>query len=117
MSSAESISRFVNAAREYCAWCEGPRSANPRPLRAEAIRLLARLYTTALDLPEVGATDTLEPPTIESDIRDQVREGFASLPFRYYWQMFNPSTESKEDPVCGDLADDVTDIYLDVKLG
>jgi hypothetical protein len=40
-----------------------------------------------------------------------------ALPFQYYWELFHSVTKEPEEPVCGDLVDDLLDIYKDVKEG
>jgi len=34
---------------------------------------------------------------------------------RYYWHVFDPTDEAALEPVCGDLLDDLGDIYKDLK--
>ena len=34
---------------------------------------------------------------------------------RYYWHVFDPSNQVDTEPVCGDLLDDLGDIYKDLK--
>lgn len=33
----------------------------------------------------------------------------------YYWHVFDPTDEADTKPVCGDLLDDISDIYKDLK--
>lgn len=39
------------------------------------------------------------------------------MPFQYYSEFFRPIAEPPEEPVTGDLADDLMDIYIDLKNG
>jgi hypothetical protein len=39
------------------------------------------------------------------------------FPFQYYWEIFEPVTDTPEEAVCGDITDDLGDIYIDVKEG
>lgn len=34
---------------------------------------------------------------------------------RYYWHVFDPTKDTQIEFVCGDLLDDLTDIYQDLK--
>jgi hypothetical protein len=34
---------------------------------------------------------------------------------RFYWHVFDPAKEDDIEPVCGDLLDDLGDIYKDLK--
>jgi hypothetical protein len=36
---------------------------------------------------------------------------------RYYWEVFDPTDHNDTEPVCGDLVDDIGDIYKDIKYG
>jgi hypothetical protein len=46
-------------------------------------------------------------------------ERFSNLPFQYYREIFHPLAiaESPEEPVIGDIVDDLMDIYIDLKEG
>jgi len=39
------------------------------------------------------------------------------FPFQYYWEIFKPVTLQPEQPGCGDITEDLADIYSDVKDG
>jgi len=117
INDATSIAKFADIAREYCAWCEGSRATDPRMLLFQATRLLARLYAAGLYLPDVTLDDYPEAPEISTDARHAMFKSFATLPFQYYREVFNPSIESSDEPVTGDLADDFADIYVDLKSG
>jgi hypothetical protein len=54
----------------------------------------------------------------KSESMPDVRRRFATLPFQYYSEVWNPiAVPAEADPIVGDLADDLADIYLDVKRG
>jgi hypothetical protein len=36
---------------------------------------------------------------------------------RYYWDVFDPFDHEDHQAVCGDLVDDLADIYKDIKRG
>jgi hypothetical protein len=87
-------------------------SANSLPLTARLKNLsvlLARVYITALELPEVEPTDrkteiqSIDAPNVSFDEVDA------------YWEVFHPYEQG--EPLHGSLADDVLDIYRDVKAG
>lgn len=111
------VSRFADSVREYCDWIAGP------PGEADlfdAFRLLSRLQADAVILPDV-ADEQLpsegDIPDVSHDEKAAVIQRFKTFPFQYYWEIFNPLTEEPEDPVCGDIADDFSDIYVDLKAG
>jgi Domain of unknown function (DUF5063) len=110
------IKTFADIAREYCKWCEERHVGRSQQLLVEGARLLARLYAAALDLPDIAVSDDdPDAPDIPSESRRNITSSFADLPFQMYWEVFDPIVE--EEPVCGDVTDDLTDIYLDVKSG
>ncbi len=119
MDYAREISNFAATAREYCRWCEEPRVTGPSALRYEAASLLGRLYSAAVSLPEVdlGDYEAPEPPDLPEATRTRVFAGFADFPFQYYREVFDPAADKTDEPVVGDLADDFTDIYLDLYRG
>ena len=68
-----------------------------------------------MDLPEVSPD--ADAPTIGEDEYRVVLKRFGALPFNYYSQCFNPLVVPAEEPVTADLADDLADIWNDVKRG
>ena len=118
MDYSDEIAEFTRLSREYCDWCEGPRGADERQLHYQATRHLARLYAAALELPDVelGDEDEAEGCDVDDD-RARVLRSFADLPFQYYREIFDPVVDKAENAVVGDLADDLTDIYIDLKRG
>jgi hypothetical protein len=111
------ISRFVAGARGFCTWIEG----TPGPNEVfEATRLVSRLHADAVMLPEVDDEHLPEGddiPEIPAAQKQAAAGRFKGFPFQYYWEIFSPITEKPDEPVCGDIADDFSDIYLDVKAG
>jgi hypothetical protein len=114
------ITAFANAARHYIVWCEHEKIADAQKLQLEAMRHLSQLYSLALALPEVDESCLIElpdPPKIEDATRRRIYESFSALPLNYYREVFSSDYKSNEAPVTGDIADDLTDIYLDLKNG
>jgi hypothetical protein len=111
------IRAFADVARDYCAWCEGPRGSDPGQLLSEATRHLARLFAAALELPELEFSDHPDPPSMEHDAWKVMYKSFGAMPFNLYLEVFDPSIEGTEEPVVGDVADDLTDIYSDLSKG
>jgi hypothetical protein len=78
-----------------------------------------RLYQSALDLPWVDLQSNLEyGEKLNSEEFDKVVSFIADRlgETRYYWHVFDPTKESELDAVCGDLVDDLQDIYQDIKF-
>lgn len=110
---SEAITAFAAAAERYCAWAEGEASAPRDDARAGRL-LVAELYRRALDLPATEGSDRVVPAV---DGHERVYRRFGSLPFNYYSECFDPLIVPAEEPVVADLADDLADIWRDVKTG
>ena len=109
------ISRFASAAEAYCSWLE----REPRPGANEhfsATRLVAELYAAALSLPGTDPVNG-DTPVVTQEQREMILHRLKSFPFQYYWEVFHPVALEPEEPVCGDITDDLLDIYADVKEG
>ncbi len=111
------VSQFAASAREFCAWVEGTAGSNEV---FDAIRLVSRLHADAVMLPGVddealGEGDDI--PELSPPQKQAATERFRTFPLHYYWEVFTPITEEPEEPVTGDIADDFSDIYHDVKSG
>ena len=112
-----SANSFVEAATEYCAWAESEPAAPETEARV-ALRLLARLYADALSLEPYGdINDELEGENLSHENWKPFFSRFGALPFNYYGVVFDPQTIPPQEPVVGDLADDLADIYRDLLEG
>jgi hypothetical protein len=109
----------MEVARAYCAAIEAHAEAQPRELFEQLELLLAQLIAGVLRLPGVHRPGPAPPkrdflttwqPVIES-LADWLGE------HRHYWAVFDPTTPPKDEPTMGDLADDLTDIYCDLRRG
>ncbi len=115
MNFSAIISRFADAAQSYCAWLE----ATPGSTSEEhftATRLVAELYAAAVCLPDTEPTDS-DVPSLSPEQRLLVESRLSAFPLQYYWEIFEPLTLAPTDPTCGDIIDDLGDIYCDVKEG
>ena len=108
------VARFVLAARDFVAWCEGHASSMDA---LSALRLLSELYAAALHLPE-PATEELLDEDLGGVTREEWKVVYARagklLPLGLYGMVDDPLVVPAEEPVLGDLADDVADTYRDV---
>jgi len=115
MNYAAAIDRFSSVAREYCQWLEADPGTADKEHRS-ATCLVAELYAAALTLPSTEPTD-IDPPALGSNQRAALLKRLNLFPFQYYWEIFHPLTDAPEEAVCGDVTDDLRDIYVDVKEG
>ena len=112
----EPTEKFVSVVREYCAWAE----SKPKTESEEAeisIRLLAGLYSNVLALPKNGPGQDIDGKRISDEEWNNMFKRFGALPFNYYSEYFSPAKVAEEEPVIGDIADDLADIYRDLKEG
>lgn len=108
------LDAFAAAAEEYCAWAEGE-AGGPLHEARMARTLVAELFRRALDLRQVDGDG--EGPHISDDEYHAVYRRLGVLPFNYYSECFQPLIVPAEEPVTADLADDLADIWRDVKAG
>ncbi len=111
----DAAARFANAAREYCLWAEGEANAGATDMLI-ARRHLASLISLALDLPNVTC-DVNAPGEISQEAWKLIFKRFGELPVNYYSNCFDPLQESAAELSLGDLADDLADIWRDMKGG
>ncbi len=101
--------RFYKLADEYrCFVAENVVTADAVPA---LIEMLMTLYISAMSLP---ATEQ-ETNELSSDISEAVSIRFSEQIPTMYWEIFDPYVD--EEPVCGDLLDDLSDIAADLRDG
>ncbi len=112
----EPTEKFVSVVREYCGWAESkPKTENEEA--KVAIRLLANLYSNALALSKNGPGQDIDGKRISDEEWKNMFKRFGALPFNYYSEFFSPAKVAEKEPITGDLADDLADIYRDLKAG
>jgi hypothetical protein len=111
------LESFVEEVRVFCDWVEKPPANSDSELKI-LMRLLAQLHIRVLELPEFEAgDDDIEPEQPSQEALGKICGRFGSLPVNYYTMCFDPLAVPPEEPVEGSLADDVSDIYSDLKQG
>ena len=123
---------FALAAADFCLWCDGEmETCAPEALVRETRLQVASLYVAALRLPECDVlenlldealgcpVDTNAPaaPELEEAATCALRRRFGRLPVGYYRGFFHPGQMGDEDPCVCDLADDLLDMYDDLRSG
>lgn len=76
---------------------------------------LTSLCRSALFLPDTYGDEEAEEVSLES--RKQIFRRFGILPFSYYANCFDPLVVPGEEPVVANVADDLSDIWGDLKSG
>jgi hypothetical protein len=109
------IARFAESVRAFCTWAEGqPGTPKEEALRARLY--LARLYAQVLDLPERQEWQA-DVPNITHETWQAMFQRFGALPFNYYGDCDDRLEVGLSGASIGDLADDLADIWRDVRSG
>lgn len=108
---------FLQVAKDYCSFIEAFDSESPEQFLTLLREHLAHLYQSGLQLPEINLQNDqdFEDPLNDKELLNTLSFIGDRLPAQYYWHVFDPSDESNTDAVCGDLMDDLGDIYRDIK--
>ncbi|WP_440224250.1 DUF5063 domain-containing protein [Dokdonella sp. MW10] len=114
MDDTQRLEDFVSTARAYCAWIEGF-AASPDLEAETAALLLSKLCAQVNELPELF--DDEDAPRLEHKQWVAVYQRLSSLPFNYYATFAEPSILESPEPVTGDLADDLADVWRDLRAG
>jgi hypothetical protein len=115
----DAVEQFAGEAVKFREWVLSGSSSGKVAVR-EALGLVTRLYLTALALPPVwcgGHDHKPEAPAGSGDGQHIYSRLAARLPFQHYGEVFNTLSVPPEQPVLGDLADDLADIFAEVDAG
>ena len=108
---------FYKSATDFCGFMESElKNTANEFLQTSRIHLIG-LYEAALQLPAVDLEITVEYEYAFNNLEFErvlscIVERLGTS--RYYWHIFNPSREEDTKPVCGDLSDDLGDMYKDL---
>jgi hypothetical protein len=108
---------FYKSATDYCDHIENYHGSSSADFMKATRQNLLHLYDTGLKLQWVDLQSNAE---FDDRLDDKEFETIlhsisAKLGQRYYWHVFNPSNQEDTESVCGDLVDDLGDIYKDLK--
>lgn len=110
--------RFSVEAVRFVEWADG--TSDPEPLTASiALRQIVAIYAAALSLPQPWTERVSNRRNENIDLSDSlaaVRHRASAIPLQHYSEIFSPLVP-QEEPVVGDLADDLVDIYRDLAMG
>ena len=107
----EKVVSFYRVAKEYCDFINNHSGIVYRDV-SDWMILLMNLYICALEMSELELEKTEEGPSNVS-LYEKIQSDKFVPPV--YWVVFNPL--EKEDPVCSNLGDDVTDISMNLRNG
>ncbi len=115
--NTKAFSDFYATASNFCEFIETDQAESGAFLQ-QLTHYLLDLYRKALVLSWVRLDSNVE---YEEKLNgDQLEETIAFIAkhlgsTRNYWHLFDPSDGSDKEPCCGDLVDDIGDIYTDLK--
>jgi Domain of unknown function (DUF5063) len=112
----DEVVAFENVARQYCSWAE-TQPGTPDDELLLAMRHVAELYTAALRIPETDPEPDAPERFVDKSSHAAVYRRFQVLPLQEYGEVFHATALPPEAPTVGDLADDLLDIYADLKSG
>lgn len=110
--------RFSAEARRFVEWADGTSDAGPLTAPV-ALRRVVALYAAALALPQPWSEHVSPSRDQHADVPvalAAVRLRAAAIPLQHYSEIFSPHV-LQDEPVVGDLADDLVDIYRDLARG
>lgn len=111
----EKLQQFLAIARRYCLFIEDQQPMPPVVFLPQVQQLLLDLYTAALSLDWINLQSKADYETKKIDLPKILRVVAEKLDnSRYYWSVFDPTSESDAEAGCGDLLDDLGDIYKDL---
>ena len=104
------IQEFYDLANAYCCFIsENELTVDGIPFLMEQ---LMKLYISAMSLPESASE---EDPCYITSKKDCSSIRISNQIPQFYWEVFDPFVQ--EDSVCGDIADDLSDIAADLQSG
>ena len=116
------IIEFINTAESFC----NNLDVMPNGWMFRVIEILPKLYSAAQSLPRANEyqvssstnNDVLKFRMTHGEWSSLLQKvGAAIGESRFYWEIFDPIEYPPAEPVCGDIADDLADIYRDLKAG
>jgi len=114
---SENFTDFLKSVRDFCDFIENDKTENYASFLRLAQTHLQTLYFGGQKLQfvdldnDVDFDDIMAKPELENVLKILADK----LSNRYYWVVFDPTKEDDIEPVCGDLLDDLGDIYKDLK--
>jgi hypothetical protein len=114
------VQAFRESAERYCAAIESLPKLPREQTIALALAVVAEMFCYAIRIPDARSLSGLDwPDLVGTDdcatLRRKLEDVFSDK--NWYWMVFDPLKSPPEVPVAGSLADDLADIWFDVKRG
>jgi hypothetical protein len=110
------IAAFSETAARFCSWAEGD-AGDPDDDLYLAMIHVAQLYAAVLIMPGADPMPDVVDRYVDKNDHVALYERFRKLPFQFYGDVYDTTLVPPEEPTVGDLADDLLDIYSDVRTG
>lgn len=114
---SKEVIEFTAVANEYCRYLEEASSGDGKTLLLVLQKLLPLLYMKSLFLPEI---ETRVEDEVEKFVREEDWQAIKEILTAKFGSAndyldINPDKESTEELIYGDLAENLADIYQDIK--
>jgi len=93
----------------------GKFSGRPIPRNDHGPAVASELHFSVINLPPIEFSEDSKSKPLGQEALKSIHERFSRLPVAGYWDVFDPLESCQNRPVFGLLADDLTDIYRDLK--
>lgn len=113
---APQIESFAHTARCYCAWVETVETYSFEEVSHLRL-LLAELHLGVLRLWPVKPGADTRIKALSHEEWKVIYSKLARFELNHYWDVFNPLNSEDTTSICSSLADDLADIYRDLKKG
>jgi len=114
---ADSFVEFLKSVRDFCDFIENGKTENYASFLRLTQTHLQSLYFGGqkLQVVDLNYNSDFEKPMTKTQLDNILTNLADRLQNRFYWHVFDPTKEDDTEPVCGDLLDDLGDIYKDLK--
>ena len=111
------INDFAKIADQFCSWTESLQKSDEVDL-GDLLIMLSSLLNKALLMPSPESYDLDEATeSLTQKEWKAIHKKYTPIKFQYYREVFDPHNFDDDEPVTGDLHDDLADIYRDIKPG
>lgn len=102
--------------KRFCNFFEAYPLEDERSFFHELRKYLLEIYSIGLQLPpSVDLSDIKYAEISLEDIKPRLMAMDGLISHRFYWEVFDPYDDNDTNAVCGDIIDDIGDIYKDIK--
>lgn len=113
----EQARNFARKARAYCALVDQPPALTREGALLRMSQALADLFQLALRLPDLSDEATPEVNTNCEPAASALQAWVSLLCVDHYWVVFDPFTNPETSLTFNSLADDLSDVYSNLKRG